>query len=38
MKVEIDKVVSMDAPSSDAWRFLQDIDNVASRTPGARIT
>ncbi len=38
MKVEIDKVFSMDAPSSDAWRFLQDIHNVASCMPGARIT
>lgn len=38
MKVEIDKVFPMDAPSSNAWKFLQDIHNVASCMPGAEIT
>ena len=37
MKVEIDKVFPMDAPSSNAWKFLQDIPGVASCMPGAEI-
>ena len=38
MKVEIDKVFPIDAPSSNAWIFLQDIPGVASCMPGAEIT
>lgn len=38
MKVEIDKVFPMDAPSSNAWKFLQDIRGVAVCMPGAEIT
>ena len=38
MKVEINKVFPMDAPSSNAWKFLQDIRGVAVCMPGAEIT
>ena len=38
MKVEINKVFPIDAPSSNAWKFLQDIPSVASCMPGAEIT
>jgi carbon monoxide dehydrogenase subunit G len=38
VKVEIDKVFPIDAPSSHAWTFLQDISKVASCMPGAEIT
>lgn len=38
MKVDIDKVFPMDAPSSNAWAFLQDIRGVAGCMPGAEIT
>ena len=38
VKVEIDKVFPMDAPSSNAWTFLQDIRGVAGCMPGAEIT
>ena len=38
MKVEINKVFPMDAPSSNAWTFLQDIRGVAGCMPGAEIT
>lgn len=38
MKVEINKVFPIDAPSSNAWTFLQDIPSVASCMPGAEIT
>ncbi len=37
MKVEINKVFPMDALSSDAWTFLQDISGVAGCMPGAEI-
>lgn len=38
MKVEINKVFPMDAPSSNAWIFLQNISGVAGCMPGAEIT
>ena len=38
MKVEINKVFPIDAPSSNAWIFLQDIPGVATCMPGAEIT
>lgn len=38
MKVEINKVFPIDASSSNAWSFLQDIRGVASCMPGAEIT
>lgn len=38
MKVEINKVFSIDASSNNAWSFLQDIPAVASCMPGAEIT
>ena len=38
MKVQIDKVFPIDAPSSNAWKFLQDIPGVAGCMPGAEIT
>lgn len=38
MKVEINKVFPMDAPSINAWTFLQDIQGVAGCMPGAEIT
>lgn len=38
MKVEINKVFPIDASSSNAWSFLQDIPGVASCMPGAEIT
>jgi len=38
MKVEINKVFSIDASSSNAWKFLQDIPGVAGCMPGAEIT
>ena len=38
MKVEINKVFPMDAPSSNAWTFLQNIRGVAGCMPGAEIT
>jgi len=38
MKVEIDKVFPMEAPSANAWTFLQDISGVAGCMPGAEIT
>lgn len=38
MKVEINKVFPIDAPSSNAWTFLQDIRGVAGCMPGAEIT
>ena len=38
MKVEIDKVFPIDAPSCTAWTFLQDIRGVAGCMPGAEIT
>lgn len=38
MKVEINKVFPIEAPSSNAWIFLQDIPGVASCMPGAEIT
>lgn len=38
MKVEINKVFPIDAPSANAWTFLQDIPGVAGCMPGAEIT
>ena len=38
MKVEINKVFSIEGPSSNAWTFLQDIRGVAGCMPGAEIT
>lgn len=38
MKVEIDKIFPIDAPSSNAWKFMQDIPSVAGCMPGAEIT
>lgn len=38
MKVEINKVFPMQAPSINAWTFLQDIPGVAGCMPGAEIT
>ena len=38
MKVEINKVFPMEAPSINAWTFLQDIPGVAGCMPGAEIT
>ena len=38
MKVDINKVFPIDAPSSNAWTFLQDIRGVAGCMPGAEIT
>lgn len=38
MKVEINKVFSIDGPSRNAWAFLQDIPGVAGCMPGAEIT
>ena len=38
MKVNIEKVFTIDAPVSQAWTFLQDISGVASCMPGAEIT
>lgn len=37
MKVEINKVFPVNAPSSNAWKFLQDIPGVAGCMPGAEI-
>lgn len=38
MKVAINKVFPIDAPSSHAWEFLQNISAVAGCMPGAEIT